>query len=198
MTIKPDWDAFYGHTKDSQPWPLMIRAAALAPAPLRALDLGAGAGRDTRYLLEHGYSVTAVDAEPGSMALLAALPQDRLRIVQSTFQDFTFATYDLINAEFSLPFTPPEHFADVFARLKSALAPGGIFAGQFFGIHDEFNDTGRPMTFLARAEAEAYLDDLETLEFTEEDEDGHKADGTPKHWHVFHILARKHVAQSGD
>jgi len=79
----------------------------------------------------------------------------------------------------------------MFGRLKAALAPGGVFAGQFFGVHDEYNNTERVMTFLTRAEAEDLLSDLEVIELTEEDADGHKADGSPKHWHVFHILARR-------
>lgn len=187
----PDWDRFYGHTKNSPPWPLLVRAAALAPEPRCALDLGAGAGRDTRYLLERGFDVTAVDAEPGAVALLSASPHPRLRVVQSTFEAFPFATYDLINAEFALPFMPRDRFAAVFARIKVALAPGGVFAGQFFGVHDEWNTPDRAMTFLTRADTEALVRDLETIELNEEDEDSHTADGSPKHWHVFHILARK-------
>lgn len=189
----PDWNRFYGFTKDSPPWPLLLRAAALAPQEGRALDLGAGAGRDTRYLLGQGFSVTAVDAEPGSVALLRAIESDRLRVVRSSFQDFDFAgaPYDLISAQFALPFIPRSHFAEVFARIKAALAPGGVFAGQFFGDRDEWASADRDMTFVTRQEAEALLSDLETIELTEEDADGHKADGSPKHWHVFHVLARK-------
>jgi len=190
-----DWGRFYGFTKDSPPWPLLVRAASLGPRSGRALDLGAGAGRDTRYLLEQGFEVTAVDAEPRSVALLSALPQSRLSIVQSSFEDFAFATYDLISAQFALPFIPRDRFTDVFARLKAALAPGGVFAGQFFGVHDQWNTPERAMTFLTRAEAEALLGDLETIEFTEEDADGRIADGSPKHWHVFHILVRRHPLQ---
>lgn len=189
----PRWARFYDFTKGSPPWPLLVRAASLAPSKGRALDLGAGAGRDTRYLLEQGFQVTAVDAEPRSVALLSALPQTRLRVVQSSFEDFTFdvAAYDLISAQFALPFIPRDRFADVFARLKAALVPGGVFAGQFFGVNDEWNTPERDMTFLTRAEAEALLSDLETVELSEEDADGHTADGSPKHWHIFHILARR-------
>jgi tellurite methyltransferase len=189
----PDWGRFYRFTKDSSPWPLLVRAASLAPRNGRALDLGAGAGRDTRYLLEQGFSVTAVDADTRSVALLSALPQDRLRVVQSSFEDFAFEAsgYDFISAQFALPFMPRDRFAGVFARLKGALAPGGVFAGQFFGVHDQWNTPDRAMTFLTRAEAEALLSDLDTIELTEEDADGHVADGSPKHWHVFHILVRR-------
>ena len=194
-----DFSEFYRLTKDSPPWPLLTRAAALAPdrpGGRRALVLGAGAGRDTRELLAQGFWVTAVDAQPQSVALLAALPNDlreRLRIAQSSFEDFAFdgAPYDLISAQYALPFTHPRQFASVFARLKAALAAGGLFAGQFFGDHDEWSASRPGMTFHTRAAAQDLLRDLETLEFNEEDEDSHTADGTPKHWHVFHILARK-------
>jgi trans-aconitate methyltransferase len=193
--LNTSWDDFYRATKDSPSWPLVARAATLAPRKGRALDLGAGAGRDSRYLLEQGFQITAVDAQASSMALLAALPQERLRAVQSTFEDFTFdaATYDLISAQYALPFIPPDHFFDVFARLKAALVPGGVFAGQFFGVHDQWNTSGSAMTFLSRAEAEDLLRDLETVEFTEEEQDSQTAVGAPKHWHVFHILARRPV-----
>jgi tellurite methyltransferase len=186
-----DWGRFYSFTQDSPPWPLLIRASSLAPRNGHALDLGAGAGRDTRYLLEQGFEVTAVDVDPRSVALLSALPKSHLRVVQSSFEDFTFATYDLISAQFALPFVPRNRFAEVFTRLKAALPPSGVFVGQFFGVNDQWNTPDRNMTFLTRAEARDLIRDLETIEFTEEDADGHVADGSPKHWHVFHILSRR-------
>jgi SAM-dependent methyltransferase len=188
-----DWARFYGFTKDSPPWPLLVRAASLAPRHGRALDLGAGAGRDTRYLLEQGFTVTAVDADPHAGAHLASLLQDHLRLVQSTFEAFDFApaAYDLISAQFALPFVARDCFFDVFARLQAALAPGGVFAGQCFGPHDQWNAPGHSMTFLTRGEVERLLRELEIIELQEEDADGHTADGSPKHWHVFHILARR-------
>jgi len=188
-----DWGHFYDLTKDASPWPLLVRAAELAVKSGRALDLGAGAGRDTRYLLEQGFDVTAVDADPRSITLLSALPKDHLRVVRSAFESFDFATYDLISSQFALPFTPRDRFSDVMVRLEAALAPGGILAGQFFGIHDQWNTPGSNITFLTRAEAESYLSGLETIEFAEEDVDGHIADGSPKHWHVFHFLARRRL-----
>jgi tellurite methyltransferase len=191
-----DWQRFYQFTKDSLPHPLVLRAVALLGLPghpRQALDLGVGAGRDTRYLLAQGFHVTAVDQDPQAVALLARLAQPALRVVQAPFEDFAFATYDLINAQFALPFLPERHFRSVFERVKGALQPRGIFAGQFFGIHDQWNtpDHDHTMTFLTREAAEERLLGLEVLEIVEEDVDGHVADGSPKHWHAFHILARK-------
>ncbi len=185
------WSNFYHITRNHPPWPRLVRAVSLLGHTGEALDLGCGAGRDTRYLLERGFSVTAVDREAASLATLADLPTDHLRLVQSSFEDFTFGRYDLINAHFALPFTRKEAFATVFARLKAALKPGGFFAGQFFGVNDTWNVPDNYMTFFTREEAQSQLEGLEIVEFEEEDQDGATADGTQKHWHVFHIVAHK-------
>ena len=185
------WEDFYKITKGRPPWPLLIQAVSLLSEKKDALDLGCGAGRDTRFLLEQGFNVTAVDNDPHAIALLTDLPQEHLRGVHSSFEAFDFETYDLVNAHFALPFLPVEHFHLIFARIKHVLNEGGLFVGQFFGVHDEWNTPGNQMTFLTREQAEAELKDLKVLEFREEDVDSHIADGTPKHWHVFHIIAQK-------
>jgi trans-aconitate methyltransferase len=184
---------FYRATKNQPHWPLIERATALFDAPGHALDLGCGAGRDTRYLLTQGWRVTAVDAEPQAIALLEPLCSDRLELVRSTFEDFAFppATYDLVSAQFALPFIPQGQFFTVFARLKQSLVSGGAFAGQFFGVHDEWNTPERAMTFLTREEVEGVLGDLTVRELLEEDKMGPTATRGIKHWHVFHVLARK-------
>ena len=121
---------------------------------------------------------------------MADLHGDHLRVVQSSFETFDFETYDLVNAHFALPFLAEEHFHLVFARIKQALHAGGLFVGQFFGVNDEWNTPENQMTFLTREQAEVELRGLKTLVFREEDIDSHVADGTPKHWHVFHIIAQ--------
>ena len=189
------WSDFYQITKNRPPWPRLVRAAALLERRSRALDLGCGAGRDTRYLLELGFEVTAVDREAASLAALADLPSDRLHLIQSAFEDFSFERYDLINAHFALPFTNKELFPMVFERLKASLNPGGIFVGQFFGVNDTWNTPDSSMTFFTREQAQKQLEGLDIVEFEEEDQDGATADGTPKHWHVYHVIARRPAAE---
>jgi hypothetical protein len=45
------------------------------------------------------------------------------------------------------------------------------------------------MTFQSREEVEALLDGFDICSFVEQDEDGQAVSG-PKHWHVFHVIAR--------
>src|SRR5579859_5141505 len=188
---QPNWKEFYHITKNNPPWPRLVRAVSLLGHTGKALDLGCGGGRDTRYLLARGFQVTAVDNEAASLAALADLPRERLHLVQSTFEDFSFTSYDLINAHFALPFIHKEQFSAVFARLKAALKPGGIFVGQFFGVNDTWNTPETTMTFFTREQAHTQLAGLEIVEFEEEDQDGTTARGDAKHWHVYHVVARQ-------
>ena len=187
------WEEFYDRTAGQPHWPLVERAADLHGGPGHAVDLGCGAGRDTRYLLGWGWTVTALDQEPAALARLAGLPADRLHPVLSRIEDFTYpdAPYDLISAQFALPFIPPPHLPAALGRLVAALRPGGLLAGQFFGPHDAWNAPGSHMTFLPRAAVDRLLRDLTVLELTEEENDGPTAAGPVKHWHVFHVLARR-------
>ncbi len=52
---QPNWEEFYHITKNNPPWPRLVRAASLLGHTGEALDLGCGGGRDTRYLLAHGF-----------------------------------------------------------------------------------------------------------------------------------------------
>lgn len=182
---------FYERTKDRPPSPLLVQALDYCVRKADALDLGCGAGRDTRGLLQQGFRVTAVDQNPEALLYLRDLPQERLRLVQSSIETFPFETYDLINARYSLPFIRNDLFEETFGKIKQALRPDGIFTGQLFGVHDTWNTPGTTMTFCTCEQAQWFLHDLSIITFREEDEDGETALGDLKHWHVFHFIARK-------
>jgi SAM-dependent methyltransferase len=138
-----------------------------------AIDLGCGNGRETLELLRRGWEVFAVDGSPDGIA----------RIEQS------MPPADLVYAGLSLPFCDPRDFGAVWGAATSALRPNGLFVGHFFGPNDTWADTP-DMTFHAREEVEAMLAEFEVVQLREEDADG-QAVGGAKHWHVFHVIARK-------
>jgi tellurite methyltransferase len=185
------WRKFIAITAGQPAWPSLVRAAGLFDEPGDALDVGAGAGRDTAYLLEHGWRVTAVDSSPSAAKALARFANPKLKVVVAPAQDFVPATYDLVNAQFSLPFIPPAKFAGALERLRGSVRPRGVMAATFFGLNDGWNTRGSNMTFNTRADVERLFAGWNVVELTEEDDkDGHTADGSPKHWHVFQLIAR--------
>jgi hypothetical protein len=111
--------------------------------------------------------------------------------VLSRFEDFAYPknAFDLVNAEFTLPFINRENFAAVFARLLNSVRDGGIFTGQLFGTHDSWNIENSGMSFHTRAEVEELFRSFELVQLGEEDHPGTTKLGEPKHWHIFHIIA---------
>ena len=195
QVFKPDeevWKRFLQATRGQPAWGRLIKAASMFETPGDALDVGAGGGRDTAHLLKLGWRVTAVDASPAASEILRMLePQANLRVVTSAAQDFEPASYDLVNAQFSLPFVPPAFFATTVRRLNDAVRPAGVMAVTFFGPRDEWNVAGSELTFTTRQEVERWFQGWETIELTEIEEDGTTATGGAKHWDVIHVIARK-------
>ncbi len=191
-----EWKEFYQLTKHAPPSALLVKAVAFVLVKRRALDLGAGALKDTRYLVRQEFKeVVAVDAEYIPDELLGKMPRKHFHIVQSTFDTFVFPKelFDLVNASYSLPFNPRETFPMVWESIKDCLKPGGIFTGQLFGINDEWNVPETTMTFHTVEQVHELLSDWEIIEVTESEKDGKTANGKSKHWHVFNIIVRKKV-----
>jgi tellurite methyltransferase len=195
FAMQPDeelWQRFLAATRGQPAWGRLMKAASMFAAPGDALDVGAGAGRDTAYLLEHGWRVTAVDSSPAAVKVLRGLgPEDRLRVVHAKAQEFAPETYDLVNAQFVLPFVPPREFAAALSRLQGSVRPGGVMAVTFFGPRDEWNASGTDMTFTTKDEAEGLFAGWHLLELSEIEEDGTTATGGSKHWDVIHVIALK-------
>lgn len=154
-----------------------------------ALDLGAGALGDTRFLLNKGFAVDAVDSEP---SFVDFGKDTKANLIVSTFETLNFPTakYDLINARYALPFNPPGTFNATFVRLAAALKPDGIFVGQFFGIKDSWS-SNPAMTFHTEAQVKSLLKGFEILHFEEIKKEGKTALHGDKFWHVFDVIARK-------
>lgn len=165
-----------------------------------ALDLGWGAGVETMWLLERGWTVHALDADEHSLAALEQAVTDaetrsRLHTGTVNLNDLpTLPAADLVYAGYTLPFTGPTSFPRTWRTVRAALAPGAVLAVNLFGEHDSWAADGSG-TFLTEADCRALLSDLDMLRFDVEDEDGTAFSG-PKHWHVFDVIARRPTTPS--
>jgi SAM-dependent methyltransferase len=127
------WDQKYaGIEFDPALPPSQFVAAELAALPPgRALDLAAGHGRNTVWLAEHGWQVTAVDFSPVGLAKARRL--SAARGVTGAQVDWVVADLDHYQPDrgaFELVLTAylqvdAKLRAKVLARAATALAPGG-------------------------------------------------------------------------
>ena len=191
-----DWQEYYERTAGRPPRKTLLAAldAFGAGAGRSAVDLGCGDGRDTIEMLRRGWRVIAIDAESAAIERLETrrdLPRRALLdTLCARFETARWPKVDLVNASFALPLCAPEAFAAVWARIERSLKPGGRFSGQLFGERDDWR--GEPgVTHHTRDQVERLLAGF-TVEMLEEEEaDTATPYGKPKHWHLFHIVARK-------
>ncbi|MEZ6235390.1 MAG: hypothetical protein R3B68_14485 [Phycisphaerales bacterium] len=162
--------------------------------PRAAVDLGAGEGRDTAELLRRGWRVEAIDAHPDAIKRIWArtdlVNTDRLRTSAGTYEECFVPPCDLLNASFSLPFCHPAYYAAVWRKIEGAVRAGGRFAGQFFGDRDTWASIeGR--SHHTEEQVRALLADWSVEYWRMEESDKPDAMGNVKHWHLFHVVARK-------
>jgi tellurite methyltransferase len=158
------------------------------------VDIAAGEGRDTLELLAQGWRVVATDNHPEAFPLLwSRVPEalrPRLTTVEVDFAQMQVPDCDLVNASFALPFCEPAHFPALWERIVNAIRPGGRFAGQFFGDRDSWASLpGR--THHSREEVMTLLDGFEIEMMREEEKDDPPGLRSPKHWQLFHMVAKK-------
>jgi membrane dipeptidase len=182
------WSRYFAAAGDD-PRPTLLDAAARFDAPGFAVDLGAGTGRDTAELLRRGWRVLAIDREPEALERLRALDGAQLETRLARFEDAEWPQCELVNASFALPFCQPEAFPRLWDRIVATLRPGGRFCGQLFGEHDDWAGSG--VVVHTRPEIGELLAPFEVELLDEFDADGTTAVGTRKHWHVYHLVARK-------
>ena len=80
MNTETKWQQYYEQTKERPPSVLLVEAFAYIGE--RALDLGAGALKDTRYLLAQDFKhVTVIDSEGLAGELAKELPKTRVTCI---------------------------------------------------------------------------------------------------------------------
>lgn len=94
------------------------------------LDFGCGSGRDTKYFLEQGYKVDAID---GSLELCKlASVHTGIKVRQMLFQELQEREkYDGIWACASILHVAKNDLPDILQRMNNALKPDGIIYASF-------------------------------------------------------------------
>lgn len=192
-------ERLYERTKNSNKPRSTLKQAVLSfneeePLERSAIDLGCGVGNDTLFMIQQGWKVTALDSQKlASKYLYEKIPKElhiQVTFVEESFEKMTLSqVFTLVNASRSLPFCSSECFPSVMEKVLSAVAPGGRFAGHFFGPNDDWAKS-ESAVILTEEEIQSYFKGFTIERFNQKEWDGTLQD-KPKHWHMFSIVAKK-------
>ena len=115
---------------------------ALAPTPGRAVDIGAGEGRNARWLADRGWRVTATDFAPAAAEALRSAGLDAVVADAATW----VAPEPVDLAVLCYLQLPPESLAAAIARAAESLAPGGLLLGIWHDREDIERGLGGTMS----------------------------------------------------
>ena len=117
-------EAYIRETAGLDMTPHLERFARLIPPGGHILDLGCGSGRDSRWFLDNGFTVTAMEPSP-EIARRASRYLDREVKTECAQQLTAHDDYDGIWACASLLHIPTSQMPDTLGRIAAALKPGG-------------------------------------------------------------------------
>lgn len=229
-----DWPAYFDAMRGTPARETLARALDLfdlefkagkvwgeVPIAKLAFDLAAGEGRDSRELLQRGWSVIATDNADEALtrikhrADISENDRERLTLTKRSFEELAesglYAIVPderrpmLINASFALPFCPERYFEALWEQIIQMLPRGGRFAGQFFGDRDDWararDSAPSPLpphspetpgtTHVSRDRLMALLEPMVVEYLSEEDRESADRTHAPKRWHLFHVVLRK-------
>ena len=185
---------YYENTKNAKPNKNIREFMELKHENCNAIELGCGAGRDTKFLLENKWNVLAIDKEDVSKIIKEKLNIEelkRFKFQKQELENLQLEKTNLIVANYSLPFCKKEKFKEMWNKIKNNILPNGHFVGNFFGTNDEWAKTKEHMTFLTKEDCLKLFDEFNIISFKEIEKDGLTGLGKIKHWHIFDIIAKK-------
>lgn len=185
---------YYENTKNAPPNKNVREFMKLRHEEGNAIELGCGAGRDTKFLLENKWNVLAIDKEDVSDIIKEKLNIEelkRFKFKKQEFESLQLESNNLIVANYSLSFCKEEKFVEMWDKIKNSILPNGYFVGNFFGTKDEWAKTKEHMTFLSKENCLNLFNEFDIISFKEIEKQGLTGLGEMKRWHIFDVIAKK-------
>ena len=110
------------------PSPWVVRFAPHIPKDAAVLDLACGSGRHSRFLLDLGYKVLAVDRDTSRLGALAGHP--RLEVLQCDLE--TGEIPEFLSRSFGAVVVINYLHRPLLPTLRAAISPGGLLIYETF------------------------------------------------------------------
>lgn len=186
--------SYYEKTKNSNIPENLRMFMNMKVEPGICIDLGCGAGRDSKFLIKNGWKVIAIDKEDTEKMIRSSLQEEEQNYLKFIKQDFEnniiLQPCNLLVANSSLSFCNRKNFDDLWNKIVDSISKDGYFVGNFFGINDSW--ANRPnMAFFTKEEVIKLFSSFKIINFKEVAKNGKTALGIKKHWHIFNVIAKK-------
>lgn len=133
----------------------------------KVLDFGCGSGRDTKYFMEAGLEVTAIDGSEELCKIASVYTGIPVR--QMLFQEFDeLDEYDGIWACSSILHLPKGELKSVFLKMIRALRKNGVIYTSFKYGDFEGERNGRVFTDFTEGSFNDFIKDLEEIAIEEQ------------------------------
>ncbi|HHF7368491.1 TPA: class I SAM-dependent methyltransferase [Legionella bozemanae] len=198
------WSAYFLAHLDSKHHPLVEKACAkfsdendaqqITNQSLKALDLGCGTGRDTVFLVDKGFNVTALDAEREAIEITRERTRhkaNQITFIESQLEKMQLPEqYHLISSNLTLSFVLSKYFHGTWSEIVQHITFDGRFSGQFFGDQHEWaNPVQSYFSYSQMLDLFRLMFEIEFLEVSLSQEET-TTDGT-RLWHQYDIIACK-------
>ncbi len=165
MTEQSSWDERYssGQYASADPHKL-LREIVSKLKPGRALDLACGTGRNSIFLAEHGWEVTAVDNSVVGVEIARNRAKEKDLNVNFTVADLEKSEFDIEPGVYDLICDFYFLQRDLFGEMKKGLRSGGVIIST---IHI-YGEGEEPRRFdLREGELRELFTDMEILHYHE-------------------------------
>jgi tellurite methyltransferase len=161
------------------------------------LDLGAGQGRDSIFLAEKGFDVTAVERDHSQVEILEtknANLDHKVNVIESDINTFESGQqYDIIVSDMVLHFMSPEEVVETIKKIQNMTKEGGY---NIIVAYSDKNPPGkRPYLFRHNELLEYYKDwEIESYEEKPTSWFSFPKGTAPRRNEAVYLLARKSLA----
>jgi tellurite methyltransferase len=149
------WNERYRTDKGpTGPAPIVVEAVKLLP-PGRALDLACGAGRNAIHLIQHGWTVVAIDGSPEAIDIVRRLDPR----IETQVLDLERQAVPHPDASFDMVCIINFLHRPLFEQARRLVRPGGVVVSAIHTVRSTMN----PLYTLAIGELRSYFADWEIL-----------------------------------